>query len=124
MYTYTLQSQEASGPRFGGLKVNNWPKHKVHIWSKILLVFPIVQGVWGVCLTSQIVGRGAKVVFSKICWDVKDEVFEQKVAVLFLFFMFEKDKQKQKKQKRKLTKNRKCFGVGWKEVDFVKIGHV
>ena len=66
---------------------------------------------------------GAKIVFSPNCWDVKNEVFEQKIAFLFLPFLLEQDKQKGRKNKyKKKTAQKKCFGGGWEKVDFVKIG--
>ena len=47
---------------------------------------------------TQIVSHCAKIVFSQNCRDVKNEVFDKKIAFfVFLFSMLETEKQKKKK---------------------------
>ena len=53
-----------------------------------------------------IVSHCAKIVFSQYCRDVKNEVFEKKIAFfVFVFSMLETEKQKKEKQNGKRPKN-------------------
>ena len=80
-----------TGPRFGGSSVKNWSKSSVKNWSKFFTVFPIFIVFWGIFLKAQIVSHCAKIVFLQNFGDVKNEVFEKKIAFfVFVFFMLEK----------------------------------
>ena len=59
---------------------------------------------WG-CLKSQIVCSGAKIVFLQNCQDVKNEVFEKKLAFsVFAFYVGERQTAKKEEQQMKFAK--------------------
>ena len=73
-------------------RVKNWSKSSVKNWSKF---FSHVLGI----LKTQIVSHCAKIVFLQKFGDVKNEVFEKKIAFfVFVLFMFEKKEQKKEKK--------------------------
>ena len=89
IYIYTVKLK--TGPRLGGFKVKNWSKLKVKNWSKFFHRFPHFYSVFWVFLKTQIVSHCAKIVFLQNFWDVKNEVFEKKIAFfVFVFFMLER----------------------------------
>ena len=101
-----------AGPRFGGFKVENWSKLKVKYWSKFLFtVFPVFIVFFGVCSKTQIVSLCAKIVFSRNCLGVKNEVFKYKSAFFgFVFVMLLQEKQ---------TKNTKKMETAQKPIKIV-----
>ena len=107
IYIYAVKLK--TGPRFGGFKVKNWSKLKVKNWSKFFsLFFPHFYSVFWIFLATQIGQQPVKIVFFlQNFGDVKNEVFEKKIAFfVFVFFMLEKYKQKKEKQtKWKKPKN-------------------
>ena len=92
IYIYICAVKLKTGPRFGGFKVKSWSKFKVKNWSKsFFTVFSHFYSVLGVVLKTQIVSQCAKIVFLQNFGDVKNEVFEKKIAFfVFVFFMLEK----------------------------------
>ena len=86
MYAVKLKS----GPRFGGFKIKKWSKFKVKKWSKFFYCFPHFYRVFWAFLETQIVHQCVKIVFLQNLGDVKNEVFEKKIAFFFPFFMLEK----------------------------------
>ena len=92
IYIYTVKLK--TGPRFGGFKVKNWSKFKVKNWSRFFFfftVFPHFYSVFGAFLETQIVQQCVKIVFLQNLGDVKNKVFEKKIAFfVFSFFMLEK----------------------------------
>ena len=56
-------------------------------------------------LKSRIVSRAAKIVFSKKCRDVKNEVFGKRIACLGLCHVGERQTKKKKKLKKGIAKN-------------------
>ena len=97
MYVYTkinihiFAVELKTGPRFGVSSVKNWSKSSVKNWSKFLFhCFPPFCSVLGVFLKTQIVSHCAKIVFLQNFGDVKNEVFEKKIAFfVFPFFKVE-----------------------------------
>ena len=81
-----------TGPRFGVPSVKNWSKSSVKNWSKFFFtVLPHFYSVFWAFLKTQIVSHCAKIVFLQNFGDVKNEVFEKKIAFfVFSFFMLEK----------------------------------
>ena len=75
--------------------------------SFFLLFFPQFYSVFWAFLETQIVSQCVKIVFLQNFGNVKNEVFEKKIAFFVLdFFMLEIEKQKrQKKRKGKKPKN-------------------
>ena len=67
------------------------PKIVLKLVQNVSLFLPILW-CFGGMLKAQIMSIGAKIVFSQNCRDVKNEVFEKKIA--FLPFFSEKDKPK------------------------------
>ena len=74
IYIYAVKLKMVQDLPFLKLK---WSKLKVKNWSKFFTVSPIfiVLG-GGVCSKTQIVSLCAKIVFSRNCRDVKNQVFE------------------------------------------------
>ena len=73
-------------------------------WSNFLLFFPQFYSVFWAFLETQIVQQCVKIVFLQNLGDVKNEVFEKKIA-FFVFFLFyvgglETEKRKKRKWKR------------------------
>ena len=72
-----------------------------------LLFFPQFYSVFWAFLETQIVQQCVKIVFLQNLGDVKNEVFEKKIAFfVFSFFMLENRNRKKKKNKTgKIAKN-------------------
>ena len=67
-----------------------------------LLFFPQFYSVFWAFLETQIVQQCVKIVFLQNFGNVKNEVFEKKIAFfVFSFFMLEIEKQKRQKKKEK-----------------------
>ena len=64
--------------------------------------------------------RGAKVVFSQNCRDVKNEIFETKMAFICFCLFCVEERQGKKKKKQKTTEKNSVLGRNGK-IDFVKI---
>ena len=83
----------------------------------VLFIFPSFI-VFLVCLNSQIVCRGAKIVFSQNCRDVKNDVFETKKAffVFCLFYVEERQRETEENTKtgklQKIAQKNCVLGVG------------
>ena len=113
-YIYAVELK--TGPRFGVSSVKNWSKSSVKNWSKFFFaVFPKFYSVLGAFLETQIVQRCVKIVFLQNLGDVKNEVFEKKIA-FFVFFPFlcwrprnRKKKKKENGKAKKRYKNRFFF---------------
>ena len=106
IYIYAVKLK--AGQRFGGFKVKDWSKFKVKNWSKfIFIVFPHFYRVCGVFLKTQIVSHCAKIVFLQNFGDVKNEVFEKKIAFFVFVFLCwrNRNRKKQNKQNGKGQKN-------------------
>ena len=101
-YIYIYAVKLKTGPRFGGFKVKNWSKLKVKNWSKFFFFhcFPQFYSVLGAFLETQIVQQCVKIVFLQNLGDVKNEVFEKRIA-FFVFFLFYVRKIETEKKKRK-----------------------
>ena len=84
IYIYIYAVKLKTGPIFGGFKVKNWSKVKVKNWSKFFTVFPQFYSAFWAFLETQIVQQCVKIVFLQNLGDVKNEVFEKKIA----FFVF------------------------------------
>ena len=102
----------------GFLALKTGPSLVLKNWSKFFFaVFPQFYSVFWAFLETQIVQQCVKIVFLQNFGNVKNEVFEKKIAFfVFSFFMLEIEKQKrQKKKKRekakKPYKNRVFFKV-------------
>ena len=107
-YIYIYAVELKTGPRFWVSSVKNWSKSSVKNWSKFFFaVFPQFYSVFWALLETQIVQQCVKIVFLQNFGNVKNEVFEKKIAFfVFSFFMLEIEKQKrQKKRKGKKPKN-------------------
>ena len=80
-----------SAKRFGVSSVKNWSKSSVKNWSNFFFaVFPQFYSVFWAFLETQIVQQCVKIVFLQNLGDVKNEVFEKKIAFfVFSFFMLE-----------------------------------
>ena len=91
-YIYIICAVEfEAGPRFGGFCVKTGPRVVFKTGpSSCFTVVPHIYSVLGACLKTQIVSICAKIVFSQNCRDIKNEVFEKKIA----FFMLLQEKQK------------------------------
>ena len=105
IYIYTVELK--TGPRFGVSCVKNWSKSSVKNWSKFFVLFfhcfPDFYRVLGACLQTQIVSHCAKMVFLQNFGDVKNEVFEKKIAFfvfLSFFYVGEIETEKKKKMER------------------------
>ena len=73
--------------------------------SFFFTVFPHFYSVFWVFLKTQIVSHCAKIVFLQNFGDVKNEVFEKKIAFLFfLFYVGEIETEKRKKRKMEKAK--------------------
>ena len=109
IYIYICAVKLKSGPRFGGFKVKKWSKLKVKKWSKFFFhcFSPHFYSVLGAFLEAQIVQQCVKIVFLQNLGDVKNEVFEKKIAffVFFLFYVGKIETEKRKKIKWKRAKN-------------------
>ena len=89
IYIYIFAVKLKTGPRFGGFKAKNWSKLKVKNWSKFFFhCFPQFYSVFWAFLETQIVQQCLKILFLQNLGDIKNEVFEKKIA--FSFFMLEK----------------------------------
>ena len=100
----------------GVLKLKTGPSLKLKTGPSFSL-FPHFYSVLGVFLKTQIVSHCAKIVFWQKFGDVKNEVFEKKIAFfVFVFFLLEKQKQKKKTNKMERAKKnpikRGFFGGG------------
>ena len=107
VYIYIHAVELKAGPRSGVSSVKNWSKSSVKNWSKFFFTVPHFYSVLGVFLKTQIVSHCAKIVFLQNFWDVKNEVFEKKVAffVFFFFYVGEIETEKRKIRKWKRPKN-------------------
>ena len=74
---------------------------------QVSLFFPHFYSVFWACLKTQIVSHCAKIVSLQNCGDVKNEVFEKKIAFLFLSFLCWRNRNRKKKKKWKKAKNNK-----------------
>ena len=99
IYIYIFAVKLKIGPRFGVSSVKNWSKSSVKNWSKFFHCFHIFIVFWGY-LKTQIVSHCAKIVFLQNFGDVKNEVFEKKIA-FFVFFVCWRNRNRKKKQKNK-----------------------
>ena len=100
IYIYAVKLK--TGPRFGGFKVKNWSKFKVKNWSKFFFFhwFPHFYSVFWVFLITQIVSHCAKIVFLQNFGDVKNEVFEKKIACFVFVFLCWRNRNRKKKNKQ------------------------
>ena len=85
IYVYMHAVELKTGPRFGVSSVKNWSKSTVKNWSKFFVVFPQFYSVFWAFLETQIVQQCVKIVFLQYLGDVKNEVFEKKIAFLLSF---------------------------------------
>ena len=77
--------------KLGVYKLKFGPSYKLKTGPSFFIVFPIFIVFFGVCLEAQIVSHCVKIVFLQNFGDVKNEVFEKKIAFfVFSFFMLEK----------------------------------
>ena len=90
-YIYIYAVELKTGPRFGASSVKNWSKSSVKNWSNFfLLFFAQFYSVFWAFLETQIVQQCVKIVFLQNLGNVKNEVFEKKIAFfVFSFFMLE-----------------------------------
>ena len=114
-YIYTRVVELKVGPRFGGLCVKTGPSYKLKTGPKLFsLIFPYFYRVLGYVLKHkwcrQFVPKYC-VFFLQNCRDVKNDVFEKRIAFfVFVFFMLLKEKQKNKKlNKQKKKKDLKIL---------------
>ena len=90
IYIYIYAVELKTGPRFGVSSVKNWSKPSVKNWSNFFCCFPQFYSVLGAFLETQIVQQCVKIVFLQNLGNVKNEVFEKKIAFfVFSFFMLE-----------------------------------
>ena len=109
IYTYIYAVELKTGPRFGVSSVKNWSKSSVKNWSNFfLLFFPQFYSVFGAFLETQQCNSVSKQYFCNIRGDVKNEVFEKKIA-FFVFSFFMLETQKQKKEKKRNGKGQKTL---------------
>ena len=108
VFVYVCAVKLKTGPRFGGFKVKNWSKFKVKNWSKFFHCFPQFYSVFWALLETQIVQQCVKIVFLQNLGDVKNEVFEKKIA-FFVFFFFLCWKNRNRKKKKKMEKAKKTY---------------
>ena len=106
IYIYTHAVELKTGPRFEVSSVKNWSKPSVKSWSKFFFtVFPHFYSVFWLFLKTQIVSHCAKILLLQNFGDVKNEVFEKKIAFfVFLFYVGEIETEKRKKGKWKRPK--------------------
>ena len=96
----------------GVLKLKTGPSLKLKTGPSCFTVFPHFYSVLGVFLKTQIVSHCAKIVFLQNFGDVKNEVFEKKIAFFVFVFFFcwrnrnRKNKNKQNGKANKPYKNR------------------
>ena len=105
IYIYAVELK--TGPRFGVSSVKNWSKSSVKNWSNFFFaVFPQFYSVFWAFLETQIVQQCVKIVFLQNFGNVKNEVFEKKIAffVFFLFYVGDRETEKAKKKKREKAK--------------------
>ena len=82
--------------------------------SFVFTVFPIFIVFFWACLKTQIVSHCAKIVFLQNGGDVKDEVFEKKIAFFaFVFFMLERERNRKKNKMEKAKKPLKLGTLRW-----------
>ena len=85
--------------------------------SFFLLFFPQFYSVFWAFLETQIVQQCVKIVFLQNFGNVKNEVFEKKIAFFVVsFFMLEIEKQKRQKKKRKGKKPKNPIKIGFFKV--------
>ena len=104
IYIYIYVVELKTGPRFGVSSVKNWSKSSVKNWSKFFVhCFPYFYSVFGVFLKTQIVSHCAKIVFFFLqnFGDVKNEVFEKKIAFFVFSFLCWRNRNRKKKKKKK-----------------------
>ena len=102
MYIYIHAVKLKACPKFGGFKVKNWSKLKVKNWSKFLFHCfpPHFYSVVGMLKNTNSVTLcpNSFFVFLQNCGDVKNEVFEKKIACLS--FLENRNRKKRKKWKK------------------------
>ena len=108
MYVYIYAVKLKSGPRFGGFKVKKWSKFKVKKWSKFFTVSPFLYCFWAF-LETQIVQQCVKIVFLQNLGDVKNEVFEKKIAFFCFFFFYVEKIETEKRKNKKMEKSQKAL---------------
>ena len=107
IYIYAVELK--TGPRFGVSSVKNWSKSSVKNWSKYFFaVFPQFYSVLGAFLETQIVQQCVKIVFLQNLGDVKNEVFEKKIAFFVFSFLCWRPRNR-KKKKNKMEKAKKPY---------------
>ena len=80
--------------------------------SFFVLFFPQFYSVFWAFLETQIVQQSVKIVFLQNLGDVKNEVFEKKIAFLFfLFYVGDLETEKRKKKKKKMKKAKKPYKI-------------
>ena len=90
-----------TGPSY---KLKTGPSYKLKIGPSFFLCFPRFYSVFGAFLETQIVQQCVKMVFLQNFGDVKNEVFEKKIAFFCLFYIGEREKQKKEKKMEKAQK--------------------
>ena len=89
-----------TGPRFGGFKVKTGPSLKLKAGPSFFFnVFPHFYSVFWVFLKTQIVQHCVKIVFLQNLGDVRNEVFEKKIAFFVFPFLLEKIETEKRKKK-------------------------
>ena len=106
-HIYICAVELKTGPRFGVSSVKHWSKSSVKNWSNFLLLFfPQLYSVFAF-LETQIVQQCVKIVFLQNFGDVKNEVFEKKIAFfVFGFFLCWRERETEKGKKRKREKKK------------------